>query len=151
MTSALGRGNAAHANYHGYANAAPNSQVGKLAAYRDAVEATEAAALAAAAAEADLPGLEAALGAALDAQVLADQALADSIVSAIDVNIATAQTAASAAAQAVADAQQAIDDANADIAALGVAAATEQTALEASVKDPTYPGIAEALQDLFGL
>ncbi len=129
--SGLGRGNAAHANEHALSNAAPNSQVGKVAAYRDVVEAIDAAAVA----EADLPALQSDLNAALDAQTGLPADATDS-------QKADAQ-------QAVDNAQAAVDAAVADIEAGVVAEKNEPAALEAAVKDPTEESAA-ALAGLLG-
>jgi hypothetical protein len=68
ITSALGRGNAAHANEHVLSNAAPNSQVGIVASYSNAVGVTNEL-------EAELAGLvDPAEIAAKEAEITAKEA-----------------------------------------------------------------------------
>lgn len=114
LASELKGMNAVHANPKALENADPNSQVGKIAAYKDAALATQAAEDAVKTAEADLAAANEALAAA------------EALPATTDEETAAKEAAIEAANTAIADATAAVDSAK---AALMTAAADEEAAL----------------------
>ena len=133
----LGALNAAHANPNAFANAAPNSRVGKIAAYMAAVEASATAEQAVADAKT-----------ALD-QALADVAAAQAALSSGTVDRATAQANLDTANAALEAAQAGYDAA---VEAAETTAADEQAAIEAASNRETVTAeMVDAVRDLLGL
>lgn len=114
LASELKGMNAVHANPNALKNADPNSQVGKIAAYRDAALVTQAAEDAVKTAEADLAAANEALVAA------------EALPATTDEETAAKEAAITAANTAIADATAAVESA---AAALTTAAADEEAAL----------------------
>ena len=114
LASELKGMNAVHANPKALENADPNSQVGKIAAYKDAALATQAAEDAVKTAEADLE--------------VANEALvaAEALPATTDEETAAKEAAIEAANTAIAEATAAVESAK---AALATAAADEEAAL----------------------
>jgi hypothetical protein len=84
--SELGALNAAHANPNAFANASPNSRVGRIAAYRDAVIAGEELEAALAEKQAQLDGLTAPTRSSADVQGLLDLAMEETETAASNVS-----------------------------------------------------------------
>jgi hypothetical protein len=114
LASELKGMNAVHANPKALENADPNSQVGKIAAYKDAALATQAAEDAVKIAETELAAANEALVAA------------EAVPATTDEETAAKAAAIEAANTAIASATAAVDSAN---AALTTAAADEEAAL----------------------
>lgn len=114
LASELKGMNAVHANPKALENADPNSQVGKIAAYKDAALATQAAEDAVKTAETDLAAANEALVAA------------EALPATTDEETAAKETAIETANTAIADAAAAVESAKAD---LKTAAADEEAAL----------------------
>ena len=133
----LGALNAAHANPNAFANAAPNSRVGKIAAYMAAVEAS-------ATAEQEVADAKTALD-----QALADLAAAEEAVASGTPDATTAQAELEAAKAAVEAAEAAYDAA---VEAAQTAAADEQSAIEAASNRETVTAeMVDAVRDLLGI
>jgi len=139
----LGALNAAHASDTALANAAPNSRVGKIAAYKDAEIAAKAAAADAAAADqavADAQGkLDAALAANADADPVND--VDQTTIDGLTQDVADAEAAA---ATVDASAQTAQDDAD---AALVNASNKDITDADGSV----FSDVRDAVDHLLGI
>jgi hypothetical protein len=141
--SKLGALNAAHASDTALANASPNSRVGKVAAYKEAELAAQAAEADAAAADQAVADAQAALDAAIAANA-DDDPLNDVDQATIDGLTQDVADAEAAAATADADAQAAKDEAD---AALVNAANKDITDDEGNV----FSDVRDAVNDLLGI
>jgi hypothetical protein len=153
--SGLGRGNAGHAADPAKENAAPHSAVGTAVAYGAAREAA-AEAEADAQALSDALGLAEALGIAVDDDVDLVDVISDLEDEAMALDPATQQAQIDAINDAAAELQGLADEGSTTVGdAVGAvdptdASTTEQSALEAAVKDATE-AIGDALADLLGI
>lgn len=152
VASSLGALNAAHASDTAFANASPNSRVGKIAAYRDAALATQTADQAAADAQANLDAANQAVTDAQQALTDAQNALAANADPAMVASLTDAVTAAQAnldaANQAVTDNTQALADTQTTATTTD---ATPDDALAAAANKPVTDQVVNAVNDLLGI
>ncbi len=141
--SSLGALNAAHASDTALANASPNSRVGKIAAYKEAELAAQAAAAAAAEAEAvHTAGQDAFAAADLNHDGVLDDAEKAAMTPDQQAAIAAADT----------NGDGVIDDSDvADVQAATDAQTTADAALADAANKPVTDQVVDAVNDLLGL
>jgi hypothetical protein len=139
--SELGALNAAHASPQALANAAPNSRVGKIAAYKNA-------ALTAQTADQAVTDAQSAVDAATQAVADAQAALDAANTTGDPAQIAAAQSTLDAANQSLADAETNLANAQAGAA---TADATRDAALAAAANKPITDRVVDAVNDLLGI
>jgi hypothetical protein len=150
IASRLGSLNAAHASTTALENASPNSNVGRIAAYKEARIAADEAQDAADAAQANADALQE-IADQLQATADEDQAAADEDPTNTDLQDA-ADEAQAAADAAQADADAALADADAAQAAADAADAESDAALdEAAINREITDEVEAAVRDLLGI